>query len=132
MNTKKSNTSLVLIGTLQKVAKMPLASVYMDNETRSLYLFVRVNALCEMTPVYVTTDTTADSLVKYLNRRIVLRTMFAKKRREYAELVDGRMHKVDFSDSAATDLKLKRAGRFEPELCSNRIELEHFFSNYNR
>ena len=124
--------SLVLIGTLQKVAKMPLASVYMDNETRSLYLFVRVNALREMTPVYVTTDTTADCLVKYLNRRIVLRTMFAKKRREYAELVDGRMHKIDFSDAAATDMKLKRAGRFEPELCSNRIELEHFFSNYNR
>lgn len=132
MNTKKSNTTLVLIGTLQKVAKMPLASVYMDNETRSLYLFVRVNSLGEMTPVYVTTDTTADNLVKYLNRRIVLRTMFAKKQHEYAEMVDGQMKRVEYKDEHETDVKLKKAGRFEPELCSNRIELEHFFSNYNR
>lgn len=132
MNTKKNNMTLVLVGTLQKVAKMPLASVYMDSETRSLYLFVRVNSIREMTPIFVATDTTADCLVKYLNRRIVLRTLFMKKQREYAELIDGRMQRVDFGDNAATDLQLKKAGRFEPELCSNRIELERFFNNYNQ
>ena len=127
-----SDTSLILVGTLQKVSKKPLASVYMDSGTRSLYLFVRISGLHDMNPVYVATDTTADSLVKYLNRRIVLRTMFAKKHRQYAELVDGQMQCVDFDDTEATDRRLKQAGCFEPELCNNRIELEHFFSNYNQ
>ena len=127
-----SDMTLVLIGTLQKVSKMPLASVYMDSGSRSLYLFVRVNSLRDATPVYVATDTTADNIVKYLNRRIVLRTMFAKKQREYAELIDGRMRRIEYSDNNETEQRLKNAGRFEPELCNNRIELENFFSNYKR
>lgn len=123
-----SDMTLVLIGTLQRVSKMPLASVYMDSGSGSLYLFVRVNSLHDATPVYVATDTTADNLVKYLNRRIVLRTMFAKKHREFAELIDGQMHRIEYSDSIETEQRLKKAGRFEPELCNNRIELEHYFS----
>lgn len=127
-----SDTTLVLIGTLQRVSKMPLASVYMDSGSRSLYLFVRVNSLHDTTPVFVATDTTAENLVKYLNRRIVLRTMFAKKHREYAKLIDGQMCRVNYDDHYSTDVRLKKAGRFEPELCNNRVELEHFFSNYNQ
>ena len=127
-----SESKLVLVGNLQKVSKMPLASVYMDRASRSLFLLVRVNSLRDTTPIYVATDTTADCLVKYLNRRIVLRTMFAKKHREYAEVVDGQIHKVEYPDAVATEQRLKKAGRFEPELCNNRIELENFFSNYNR
>lgn len=127
-----SNSSLILVGTLQKVSKMPLASVYMDNGTHILYLFVRISGLHDVKPVFVATDTSADNLVKYLNRRIVLRTMFAKKHRQFAELVDGHMQCVDYDDTEATDLRLKQAGRFDPELCNNRIELEHFFSNYNQ
>ena len=130
MSTKKSDTTLILIGTLQRVSKMPLASVYRDSGSGSLYIFVRVNSLHDTTPVYVTTDTTADNLVKYLNRRIVLRTMFAKKHREFAELIDGQMHRIEDSDSSGAEQRLKKAGRFEPELCGNRIELEHFFSTY--
>ncbi len=132
MNTKMSEMTLDLIGTLQRVSKMPLASVYRDSGSGLLYIFVRVNSLHDATPVYVATDTTADNLVKYLNRRIVLRTMFAKKRREFAELIDGQMHKIDYRDSSETEQRLKKAGRFEPELCNNRIELEHYFSNYNQ
>ena len=127
-----SDTTLVLIGTLQRISKMPLASVYMDSGSRSLYIFVRVSSPHDATPVYVATDTTAESLVKYLNRRIVLRTMFAKKHREYAELIDGKMRKVNYDNHAATDVRLKKAGRFDPELCNNRVELDHFFSNYNQ
>lgn len=127
-----SEPTLVLIGTLQRISKMPLAAVYMDSGSRSLYLFVRVNSLRDATPVFVTTDTTAENLVKYLNRRIVLRTMFAKKNREYAELIDGKMRRVHYDDSNATEVRLKKAGRFEPELCNNRVELAHFFSNYNQ
>lgn len=126
-----SESTLILVGNLQKVAKTPVAAVYMDRANRSLYLLVRVNSLCDSTPIYVATDTTADNLVKYLNRRIVLRTMFAKKHREYAEVVDGKVQKVDYADKASTDQRLKNAGRFEPELCDRRIELESFFSNYN-
>ena len=121
--------TLVLIGTLQRMSKMPLASVYKDSGSDSLYLFVRVNSLQDDTPVYVATDTTADILVKYLNRKIVLRTMFAKKHREYAELIDGKMHRIEYNDNNAAELRLKKAGRFVPELCNNRIELEHYFSN---
>lgn len=132
MITKMSDSVLTFVGTLQKVSKMPFASVYMDSGSRSLYLFVRVNSLCDTNPVYVATDTTADSLVKYLNRRIVLRTLFAKKHREYAEVVNGRVHRVEYKDDHATDTRLKKAGRFEPELCNNRVELEQFFSNYNQ
>lgn len=124
-------SSLVLVGNLQKVAKMPVASVYMDSATHSLFLLVRVNSLRDKTPIYVATDTTADCLVKYLNRRIVLRTMFAKKQRKYAEVVDGQMQKVDYVDTVATERRLKSAGRFEPELCDRKVELELFFSNYN-
>lgn len=132
MNTKMSEPTLVLIGTLQRISKMPLAAVYMDSGSRSLYLFVRVNSLRDATPVFVATDTTAENLVKYLNRRIVLRTMFAKKNREYAELIDGKMRRIHYDDGNATEVRLKKAGRFEPELCNNRVELEHFFSNYNQ
>lgn len=124
-----SDMTLVLIGTLQRVSKLPLASVYMDSRSGSLYLFVRVNSLQDATPVYVATDTTADNLVKYLNRKIVLRTMFAKKHREFAELIDGQMRRIKYCDSVETEQRLKKAGRFVPELCNNRIELEHYFSN---
>ena len=127
-----SDTTLILVGTLQKISKMPLASVYMDSSSRSLYIFVRVNSLRDETPVYVATDTTAEALVKYLNRRIVLRTMFAKKHREYSELIDGKMRKVNYDDDDAAEVRLKKAGRFEPDLCNNRVELEQFFSNYNQ
>lgn len=126
-----SDSTVILVGNLQKVAKMPVASVYMDSVTHSLFLLVRVNSLFEATPIYVATHTTADNLVKYLNRRIVLRTMFAKKQREYAEVVDGRMQKVDYADTTSTEQRLKSAGRFEPELCDRKVELESFFSNYN-
>ena len=61
MNTKMSEPTLVLIGTLQRISKMPLAAVYMDSGSRSLYLFVRVNSLRDATPVFVATDTTAES-----------------------------------------------------------------------
>lgn len=120
---------LVLVGDLQKVSRAPIASVYMDKGSRSLFLFVRVNGPCDH-PVYVATDTTADSLVKYLNRRIVLRTLFANKKREYATEVNGAFKRIEYQDNGATDERLRKAGRFTPELCANRIELERFFSNY--
>ena len=129
-NIKMSEQPLVLVGNLQKISRSPIASVYMDRCSRSLYLFVRINGIRDASPIYVATDTTAESLIKYLNRRIVLRTLFANKPREYACVVNGVVQKIDYSDEGETDERLKRAGRFEPELCSNRIELEFFFSNY--
>ena len=130
MTTEMSEQSLVLVGNLQKVSRLPVASVYMDRCSRSLYLFVRINGLRDTSPIYVATDTTAESLIKYLNRRIVLRTLFANKRREYASVKDGVLYRLDHFDDRTTDQRLKKAGRFEPELCANRIELELFFSNY--
>lgn len=124
-----SEQSLMLVGNLQKISRSPLASVYMDRGSGLLYLFVRVNGPKE-NPIYVATDTTAEKLIKYINRRIVLRTLFANKQKEYASVEDGLVHKVEYKNDKATDERLKKAGRFEPELCANKVELERFFSNY--
>lgn len=124
-----SEQPLILVGNLQKISHSPLASVYMDRGSKTLFLFVRINGPYD-TPVYVATDTTAESLIKYLNRRIVLRTLFAHKQREYASVENGIVRKIDYDDDRTTDERLKKAGRFEPELCANSVELKHFFSNY--
>lgn len=125
-----SEKPLILVGNLQKISRAALASVYMDRCSGSLYLFVRISGPLDTSPVYVATDTTAENLIKYLNRRIVLRTLFVNKQREYASLENGIVHKVDFDDEKATDERLRKAGRFEPDLCANKVELEHFLSNY--
>lgn len=124
-----SEQSLILVGNLQKISRSPLASVYMDRGSGLLYLFVRVNGPKE-NPIYVATDTTAEKLIKYINRRIVLRTLFANKPKEYASVEDGLVRKVKYNNDKATEERLKMAGRFEPELCANKVELERFFSNY--
>ena len=124
-----SEQTLKLVGNLQKISRLPLASVYMDSCSGMLFLFVRITGP-ENAPVYVATDTTADCLIKYLQRRIVLRTLFANKPREYAKVINGTIHKIEYSDNGATDERLKKAGRFEPDLCANKVELERFFVNY--
>ena len=110
-------------------ANLPFASVYMNRDDCSLFLFVRVNGPKENKSIYAATATTVDELTKYMNRHIVLRTMFPNKDYTYVELQDGHFIKTDYSDKIATSERLKRAGRFEPELCHNKIEIECFLNS---
>lgn len=130
MKTKEQNREqFALVGYLQIFAKSPFASVYLDRESRTLFLLVRVNSLKDATPIYAATQTTAEKLTKYLNRRIVLRTMFPQKDYTYVRMKDGRAISTTFTDGKHVRERLKRAGRFEPELCHSRVEIENFLNS---
>lgn len=126
---KYNNTRLLLVGDLQVYAS-PYVSLYMNEATHSLYIFIRIatenNAVKGiMTPV------TINSIKAYMDKQISLRYIFRNSKSRLCDIQNetGRLlwsvpYKNSYKQIAEND------NLFDASFCYEQYELSYFLNQY--
>lgn len=128
MTERKKN--ILFVANLQVYAT-PYASLYIDKEHNSLYMFVRVSSPLADNVQYAVTDVTSSLVYRYMKRQIGLDTLLSGDgcRRAYI-----RNNEVYFESGQCftPDETLKKAAYFNPEYCEDSTKLKFFLKRFDK
>lgn len=125
-----NNENIYFVGVLQDLG-MPYASLYVDKESRQLYLFVRVSENGNMD--YFAANVSTHEVESYMNEDLGLVKIFNSRPVWYATINDNDeiyLNKFLDKDFIPND-KMKKMDIFNPELCDDDVWLETFLARIN-
>lgn len=127
MTVEKKN--MFLVGTLQDYGK-PYASLFLDRDTDSLYLFVRLLGLDPGSDSeYLATKVSSTEISRYMSREVGLKSIFATH-----GCSDVSIHKgIAYFDTAGhtrSEQDIEHEDIFDPQFCYDKLKLKVFLKRF--
>lgn len=118
-----------LVGNLQDYGS-PYASLFIDSENNTLYIFVRINHAnnCHQSS-YIVIPTTADDVKNYMEQNTTLASLVKEKPSSEA-IIQGKQVVMNLSGSSDAINGFHDENVFDPEFCHDKMKLKVFLRRY--
>lgn len=116
--------NLYYVGTLQDLGS-PFSSLYVNEENRQLYIFVRLSNSYPKGQNYVAAEIYPEEVKAYMQENIGLTDILGRRKCLYLKIVDNQIILEKKSDFKQNE-RISKLNFFDPELCDDEIWMETF------
>jgi len=128
MTERKEN--ILFVANLQVFAT-PYASLYIDKDHNSLYMFIRISSPLATDVQYAVADVTSSLVSKYMKRQIGLDKLLSGIDCKSAYIRNNEVY-FEYGQCFIPDETFKKAAYFNPEYCEDSTKLKFFLKRFDK
>lgn len=116
--------NIYYVGTLQDLGS-PFSSLYVNGESRQLYIFVRLSNFGLAGQNYVAAEIAPDEVRAYMQDNLGLTDILSNRKCLYLKIIDNQIIIEKRADYKQNE-KIAKLNFFDPELCDDEVWMETF------